>query len=242
MTAPPAATIDKNGNLWIYFGTGQFLGVGDRNQTDTGAFYGIKDGCWDGSCTTTYLTTNLVDVSTAIVNVGGGVIQNVTGAANWTQLMSLMSTKDGWAIYFDNMPSTTTDFLGHTLQHQGERVTTKPAILGGFIIFATYVPGGDICTIAGTSNLYVLYYETGTAYKDYVFKKEKDLGTPTVSRSALLGTGLPASVGISVTKEGKIRGFVQSSTGDIQPIEELAPKAPRSGYTGWKVGGLGGCQ
>jgi len=242
LTAPPAATIDKNGNLWIYFGTGQFLGVGDRNQTDTGAFYGIKDGCWDGSCTTTYLTTNLVDVSTAIVNVGGGVIQNVTGAANWTQLMSLMSTKDGWAIYFDNMPSTTTDFLGHTLQHQGERVTTKPAILGGFIIFATYVPGGDICTIAGTSNLYVLYYETGTAYKDYVFKKEKDLGTPTVSRSALLGTGLPASVGISVTKEGKIRGFVQSSTGDIQPIEELAPKAPRSGYTGWKVGGLGGCQ
>ncbi|MEW6214405.1 MAG: PilC/PilY family type IV pilus protein [Nitrospirota bacterium] len=236
ITASPSAAKDKKGNLWIYFGTGQFFGTGDRNQSDTGAFYGIKDGCWNGSCSTTY--SNLLDVSDAVVGVGGGTITGVTGASNWTELLNTISTKDGWAIYFNNMPAETTDFLGNTLLHQGERVTTKPAILGGLVMFATYIPGGDICTVEGTSNLYVLYYETGTAYKDYVFKKEKELATPTVSRAALLGKGLPASIGISVTSEGKIKGFVQSSTGDIQQIEELQQGAQRSGYVGWKTGGL----
>jgi len=236
ITASPSAAKDKKGNLWIYFGTGQFFGIGDRNQSDTGAFYGIKDGCWNGSCSTTY--SNLLDVSDAVVGVGGGTVTGVTGASNWTELLNTMSTKDGWAIYFNNMPAETTDFLGNTLQHQGERVTTKAAILKGLILFATYIPGGDICTVEGTSNLYVLYYETGTAYKDYVFKKEKELATPTVSRSALLGKGLPASIGIAVTSEGKIKGFAQSSTGDIQQIEEIGLKAQRSGYVGWKAGGL----
>jgi hypothetical protein len=47
---------------------------------------------------------------------------------------------------------------------------------------------------------------------------------------------LPSSIGLAVTKEGQIKGFVQSSTEKIQSIQELDPSAPRSGYTGWKVG------
>jgi len=242
LTASPSASIDKKGRLWVYFGTGQFLGVGDRNISDTGAFYGIRDSCWDGSCTTTYQTNNILNVTNAVVPIGGSNITGLAGGPyNWTQLMTLMETKDGWATYFKDIVATT-DFMGRTMQHQGERVTTKPVILGGLVLFATYVPGGDICSISGTSNLYVLYYESGTAYKDYVFKREKTLGTPTVSGAVRLGDAMPASVGIAITREGKVQGFVQSSTGEIQTIEEIAPKAPRSGYTGWKAGGVGGCQ
>jgi hypothetical protein len=79
-----------------------------------------------------------------------------------------------------------------------------------------------------------------------VFKKERDLKgestSQTVSRTAYLGKGLPASVGLAVTKEGKLKGFVQSSTGDIQPIQDIDPNAPRSQFTGWKLDSIGPCK
>jgi type IV pilus assembly protein PilY1 len=151
------------------------------------------------------------------------------------------------------MTLETVDFLGNTLAHAGERITTKPSILGGLVLFPSYIPGTDICTMEGTSNLYALGYTTGSAVSTptshFIFKKEESLytgmsqsqlQTKSVSRTALLGKGLPASIGLAVTKEGKLKGFVQSSTGDIQPIQDISPQAPRSGYTGWKTQGLGG--
>jgi type IV pilus assembly protein PilY1 len=241
ITASPSALLDSKGKLWVYFGTGQFLGADDRNQTDSGAFYGIKDECWDGNregCPKTY--SNLLDVTNAIVYFGGENITGVEGVKNWSELQGAVSLSDGWAIYFGKMPAITYDFLNNPLYHKGERVTTKPTILAGLLMFATYIPGSDICTIEGESNLYVLYYSIGTAYYSYVFKKEKEKRPETVSRAAYLGKGLPASIGLAVTKEGQIKGFVQSSTGNIQSIQELDPSAPRSGYTGWKVGGITG--
>ncbi len=244
ITSSPSAAMDKKGNLWVFWGTGQFIGTEDRNTTDTGAFYGIKDGCWDGNkagCPTTYTTSDLVDVSNVTICYGGGT---TCGGTSFNTLLTDISSKAGWAIYFKNMTVETTDFLGNALLHQGERITTKPVILGGLLLFASYVPGTDVCTIEGLSNQYALYYETGSAYIKYVFKTEKELKgeitSQSVSRTALLGKGLPASIGLTVTKEGKLKGFVQSSTGDIQPIQEIDPKAPRSQYTGWKTGGLGG--
>jgi hypothetical protein len=103
-------------------------------------------------------------------------------------------------------------------------------------MFSTYIPGNDVCTTEGDSNLYVLNYVTGTAYKAYAFKAEKIKKLEKVSRATYLGKGLPSSIGLAVTKEGQIKGFVQSSTENIQSIQELDPSAPRSGYTGWKVG------
>jgi type IV pilus assembly protein PilY1 len=218
ITASPAALLDNKGNLWVYFGTGQFLGVGDRNQSNSGAFYGIKDSCCSGTCTKEY--NNLLDVSKAAV-------------------VNKISSMDGWAVYFENVTSTK-DFLGNPLYHQGERVTTKPVIIGGLVLFASYIPGSDVCTIEGESNLYVLYYENGTASRYYIFKKEKEMARKEVSRVIYFGKGLPAFVGLAVTKEGRIKGFVQSSTGNIQSIQELYPIAPRSGYMGWKVGKISG--
>lgn len=247
ITSSPAVTMDKKGNLWVFFGTGQFLGTGDRNTTDTGAFYGIKDGCWNGNksgCPITYTTaSDLVDVSNVKICYGGDATCGGT-STSFSSLLTTIDSKAGWAIFFKNMTLETTDFLGNALLHQGERITTKPALLGGLLIFASYVPGTDVCTIEGSSNQYELYYETGSAYKKYVFKAEKTLKGETtdqsISRTALLGKGLPASTGLAVTREGKLKGFVQSSTGDIQPIMEVDPKAPTSGYTGWKRGGVGG--
>jgi hypothetical protein len=111
-------------------------------------------------------------------------------------------------------------------------------ILAGYIMFATYIPGTDLCITECESNLYVLYYLTGTAHKSYVLKAEKINKPGKVSRATYLGKGLPTSIGLAVTKEWQIKGFVQSSTGNIQSIQELDPSAPKSGYTGWKSGDI----
>lgn len=242
ITASPSAVLDNKGQLWVYFGTGQFLGVSDQNQTDSGVFYGIKEGCWDGNregCPKIY--TNLLDVTNGTVYSGGEKIEGVSaGVGDWSQLLETIDSKDGWAIYFENMHETY-DLLSDPpklLHHKGERVTTKPGILAGYIMFATYIPGSDLCITEGESNLYVLYYLTGTAYKSYVLKAEKTNKSGKISRATYLGKGLPTSIGLAVTKEWQIKGFVQSSTGNIQSIQELDPSAPRSGYTGWKRGDI----
>ena len=38
ITAAPSAAMDDKANLFVYFGTGQFLGSDDKNDTDRGAF------------------------------------------------------------------------------------------------------------------------------------------------------------------------------------------------------------
>ncbi len=216
--------------------------------------FGRTDGCWNGlaaGCPKTY--SNLLSVSNMRICVGGGA--TCPGGVGFDTLRAAVGAADGWAIYFGTMGLELVDFLGNTLVHAGERITTKPSILGGLVMFVSYIPGTDICTMEGSSNLYALWYTTGSAVStpssQFIFKKEGDIyagqtqaqkATHSVSRTAMLGKGLPASIGLAVTKEGKLKGFVQSSTGNIQPIQEMSAKAPRSGYTGWKTKGLGGDQ
>jgi type IV pilus assembly protein PilY1 len=234
----PSAVFDKNGQLWIFFGTGQFIGANDKNQSDSGAFYGIKEGCWDGNiqgCPRRY--TNLFDATNVIVYSNDKIEGASDDIGNWSQLLSYISSKDGWAIYFENM-NKTYDELSEPpilIQHKGERVITKPSITSEIVTFATYIPESDSCKIEGKSNMYMLYYGTGTASRSYIFKAEKMKNTEKVSNTRYLGLGLPTSIRLAVTREGQIRGFVQISTGNIHLIQDIDLYAPRSGYTGWKV-------
>ncbi|NWF51899.1 MAG: hypothetical protein HXY47_02335 [Nitrospirae bacterium] len=235
----PSTVFDNKGQLWIFFGTGQFLGANDRNQSDSGAFYGIKEGCWDGNipgCPKSY--KNLFDATNVTVYSGDKIEGASEDIVDWSQLLSNISSKDGWAIYFENM-NKTYDSISEPptfIQHKGERVITKPSIISEIVTFATYIPESDSCKIEGKSNMYMLYFGTGTAFKSYIFKAEKIKKTDKVSITRYLGRGLPASLRLAVTKEGEIRGFVQISTGNIHLIQDIDLFAPRSGYTGWKGG------
>jgi type IV pilus assembly protein PilY1 len=46
ITARPTVSLDSEGNVWVYFGTGKFYDMGDKDTTDQQTFYGIMD---DGS-------------------------------------------------------------------------------------------------------------------------------------------------------------------------------------------------
>lgn len=234
VTAAASAAKDAKGNLWVFFGTGRFLHTNDKTTTDQQAFYGIKDICkpWISTtgyeCTTTVSAGALLDSTNAVVSVGGGTVTGVTvtGVTNWSTLLAAIDavTNNGWYIDFS---------------HTGERNYVKPLVLGGLVAWATYIPSSDICTPEGDSYVYAVYYETGTAYTQYVFVEEKKATTPPVNVGSVksLGKGAPSSLVGMMTKEGTAKGFAQTSTGAIKEIEfETAMRA--YGFKGWKGEGI----
>jgi type IV pilus assembly protein PilY1 len=138
-------------------------------------------------------------------------------------------------MYFSNLGESV-DFTGCALNHNGERMVTKPLVLGGLVMWATYIPGIDECAYLGESNVYAVYYKTGTAYKKYVFTEQKEDTNPSdeVARVKELGVGMPSSLSAQVTSSGTAKGFVQQSTGSILEIESITPISLKSGIIGWK--------
>ena len=237
ITAAPTAALDDQMKLWTYFGTGQFLGMDDKNNTDTGAFYAIKDKCWKGDCSNSY--TGLMDVSAATVKTnksvaGVNACSTATGTSNWSNFIKAANTCDGWAMYFKYLGEST-DFLGQSLNHSGERVITKPLVMGGLVAFGSYVPGIG-CDYVGESNGYAVYYKTGTAYTNYMFKEQKDMTSPSeeVARTIRLGEGMPSSPSGQKEQDGTVKIFFQQSTGQIITAEHETPISIKSSLKGWK--------
>jgi type IV pilus assembly protein PilY1 len=147
-----------------------------------------------------------------------GRVDTTTGIEGLTfnGVLEAAQAKDGWI---------------RTLPDPGERMITKPAVLGGLAIFSTYVPSDDTCAFGGFSYLWGLYYETGTAYG-----KSFDDFNPSVPERVYLGLGKASSVGIHVgTQEGnKASTFVQLSTGVIKDNKVDPPFKIRSGYEYWQ--------
>jgi type IV pilus assembly protein PilY1 len=215
VTAPPAVSIDDLGKLWIYFGTGKYYVEADKNDTSLQKLYGIIDPCFTGgNCTTTILASNLFDSTQAVVSVGGAV-SGVSGVTDWQGLTSMMRTKEGW--FMD-------------LTASGERALNKPAVIGGIVLFSTFIPNTDVCGFGGNGKLYALYYTTGTAYKKSVIGTEGSV----VLKSTDLGNGLPSSIGIHVGKEEGGTGYVQQSTGTILEIDINPALKVKGGTTLWR--------
>ncbi|UCH82355.1 MAG: hypothetical protein JSW20_06890 [Nitrospiraceae bacterium] len=235
ITAAPAAAMDSSANLWVYFGSGKFQGLDDRNPDDTGAFYGIKDKGWKGDNPVAF--TNLLDISKAKVKTDG-TVTGVSGAcggviSNWSNLLSGSDNCDGWALFFGERGTggESSDYTGTALKYKGEKMFTKPFILGGLVTWTTFIPGTDECTKDGESNVYAVYYETGTAYKQYVFSDQGT--TDPVARVKNIGAGMASTVSGQETKDGKTKGIIKQSNGTIIEIENVTPVPRRSKVMGW---------
>ncbi|HHL39368.1 MAG TPA: pilus assembly protein PilY [Deltaproteobacteria bacterium] len=226
MLVGPSVSTDPLGNKWVFFGTGRYLSTTDKTNSDQQTFYAIKDACWDGSCTTTYAKNDLMDSTNIVVKNDYGSttqVQNVpgsTGDVSYGTLITTARTYDGW--YVD---------LTDTGSSPSERVLSKAAVLGGIVLFTAFTPNNDVCALQGSSVLYALYYETGTAYIKSVIGTETSGGTEIVSSKTSLGSGVPTTVGLAVGKSTK--GFIQTSTGTIIEVE-AETRGERSGTAGWR--------
>jgi type IV pilus assembly protein PilY1 len=214
VTAPPSVSLDDQGKLWVYFGTGRYFSEADKTDSSLQRFYGIIDPCIHGGCTDTISISNLLDASLATVSTGGSV-SGISGVTDWTSLLSTVKGKDGWYL---------------NLTTSGERTLSKPSVLGGIVLFTTFIPNNYICSFGGTGKLYALFYTTGTAYKRSVIGTEGDV----IKKSMDLGVGVPSSLGIHVGQEEGGKGYVQQSTGTIQEIDVNPAFKIKGGTMSWR--------
>jgi len=255
----PSAALDSQRNLWVFFGTGRLRNKLDLIRSYQNRFYGIKDRCWKSTsasaCTTTVSGGDYSYQIGDLVNTSGVLVTNDTGAAgqvidsaadvcnngapaadscNFGTLLTTVRAADGWFINLENDNSSP--------ELPSELVAARSSIIGGIVLFTTYKPTGDVCSIFGGSNLYALFYETGTAFSRPIVGTEvQNIGgedKEVIKKKASLGKGMPTSVGLAVGET--IMGFVQQSTGAIKQIEQEPGLNIRSGLTGWREDTSGG--
>ncbi|NOZ69523.1 MAG: hypothetical protein GXP46_09860 [Deferribacteres bacterium] len=247
ITSAPSAAMDDMANLWVYFGTGQFFGASDKNRTDTGAFYAIKDKCWDGrSCISSSSAPALIDISTSEVALDG-TVTGVKGCSDtiksWTDLINASNTCDGWVLYYKRRGERE-DFTGERLARYGERSLSKPLVFGGLVSWGTYIPGKNECAPdKGENHAYSVYYKTGTAFKYYVFDEQKKQAEEESLNNA---SGLvarikklkivhpPAPPTAQITAKGTVKIFFPGGEAAISGIESNTPLSMKSGIAGCK--------
>lgn len=235
LIAPPSSSMDKQGNPWLYFGTGRMYSLTDKENNPDGdqEFYGLKDMCWDGSkmlrsaCPDTTSKTKIRNAkspsgniynSTDVVVLNTGAVSNAGTITGFDALENeIRNNWDGWKI---------------ELEGAGERSLTKPGIVGG-LVFATTVAieGDNTCGQAGEGFLYSLYFGTGTAFKLSTIGEGSDtdlhagFASNQVWKKQSLGTGAPAGVAVHIGEQeashsGGTGGtvFIQDSTGKITQV------------------------
>ncbi len=231
ITAAPTVGLDPDGNNWVYFGTGRYFVRSDKDIINQQTFYGIKEprvtsgsglvNSYDKVELNTLYNSTFIEVKADTHEVSGGPVPPSGTAGSpktWNDFVLASKSFRGWYYNF---------------QESLERNLGQAALFGDLTTFTSYVPSNDICTYEGSSNLYALYYLTGTAPDKTVLNDIKNPSPTNNIKKISLGTGLVSKPSIHVgTKEGSTV-FVQSSDGSIIPVDEKNPGNTKSGRTAW---------
>ena len=232
-TSAPAVAVDNTNRPWVYFGAGRFFNRGDIPQQYL-TFFGIKEPTSTSTQPYTFtwetVTNEQIFNSTqiSIVNATCGTnysmdcvnVVKTVGSTNstmtWPELLTeVNSYSGGWR---------------HDFSVPWERVLGQAAILGGAVIFTSYLPNPDICAFEGDSRLYALYYKTGSAYYQPILS-----GADTdFAKFVGLGKGMSITPNLHIGDKSGSSAFIQTSTGAIQAIEIENPINVKSGQLFWK--------
>ncbi|MBN2106635.1 MAG: hypothetical protein JW832_04355 [Deltaproteobacteria bacterium] len=260
VSAPFTISSDKKDNVWLYLGSGRYQSIWDKGSSTQNWLVGVKDpfynrrgtvpcnpldttcvappACYHSyttSCTVShddlfYSNPYTMKPANAVQVLSGGI----TGLTTWDKLMNevlKIDTGTGYERYqgwYRKMATSGTD--------PSERMINKPTVFGGIALFPAYTPNTDICGFGGTSRLYALYYETGTAYRLPVLTGLDN--TVEIQYQADLGYGLSSSFGVHAAKEkgGAATLYSQMSTGLINEITIQPAFSTKSGVENWKEG------
>ncbi len=186
-TASPDAAKDKNGNIWIYGGSGKYFSDIDEIDTSQQIVFGILDKnkpvgeahLFDASHVQTrgeVAGTDRVCVYDAATQGFG--LKNVVTSIRPVS-MPQTAADPGWKIYLSG----------------GERVISRPAAVGGLLDFLAYKPDPDPCAYGGESYLYSVDHATGLAPARTAIRSPEittgESGTVTVLKKIRLGSGPP---------------------------------------------------
>ncbi|GIK25336.1 MAG: hypothetical protein K8F32_04260 [Rhodocyclaceae bacterium] len=202
ITSAPELYAHPRGGIMVLFGTGKYLEVTDKTDSQQQTFYGIWDN--GGNVPTSATRSNLQAQYLVSDSISAdGVIFSTTtrNAVDW-------DTKKGW--YLDLSVSGT---------NPSERVAYDPQILGTVLNFVSVVPSTDVCAYGGDSWDYLLDPVTGASLDYSAFT-----GVPAITTAygQLFASRRKSGVGISPTGttitvgRGSGYDFKGGSTGQIE--------------------------
>jgi type IV pilus assembly protein PilY1 len=231
LTAPFSISMDRLDNVWVYFGSGRYIADVDKTSNQQQYIFGIKDPFFNPDrAGIGYHDYNgvelgvgdLFDADPITINADGSVSGLGAGPDFDADLVFTARQDDGW---IKSLLATA----------PSERVINKPAVLGGIVLVPAFTPNTNICGFGGSSNLYAIYFETGTAYKKKVVGTDAE-NSPTILDVLSLGEGLSSSFGIHVGKQDGGTIFGQQSTGVIVDVDVLPAIKVKSGSVYWREG------
>lgn len=247
ITAAPAAASDDQKRLWIYFGTGRYFNRDDIAQTKTMSLFGVKEPILEESTTpgrrpdinwtrtvqtghlfdSTGIQVNLENCPQDINNVHKGDencarVEKRNGGlykdGKWSTLEEDVRKKGGWRHDFSD--------------NQLARVTEQAAVLSGAAFFTRFAPSEDLCDIGGTSDLYGLFYRTGTPYFKAIFR-DRVVNNRNVA-SVPLGKGQASTPSLLVDDKGNTHVLVGKDDGTLESVEAETPFNPRPHQIFWR--------
>jgi type IV pilus assembly protein PilY1 len=99
-----------------------------------------------------------------------------------------------------------------------EKFVTNQLVFAGYVIAATYLPGGGAtCDQTGSARLYVFDVATGQG-----FYFQAGLTTDDEARRITIGAGAPTDPRLSLSTQGQ-QLFIQTSTGDVVQVDPPDP-------------------
>jgi len=231
ITAAPAAavgTADSAYSLWLYFGTGRYLANADKTDNSQQYLYGLKDPYYnfklDSGERSALLGAEPFD-ETDLFNATGVKVftdNTITGTAEAATFTDLKARQEYGSTY---------EVGWYKTLDTGERIISKPSVLGGILLAPSFEPNNDTCGFGGDSYLHALYFETGTAFNKSVVGVNPD---DSLKDKIDLGAGLSSSLGIHVGREHGARGFVQQSTWTINQVNLTPAFSVNSGFVNWR--------
>jgi len=155
------AYADNYGNIWVYFGSGIYETQTDKTNNEQQYFFGLKDGPTPAA---TYEPADLVTLQAKfdVDNIGGTDVtfRYIDGANPLAQPWKIQLYEGTFA----NAPAS----VGT------ERVITQPLVVGGVVIFTTFVPDENICAGSGHTWVFAVDYKTGLATNFPIFDINND--------------------------------------------------------------------
>lgn len=217
----PNFTKDELDRLWIYFGTGRFLGDQDKTISYTNYLVGYKDACWSGSCSSTYNLSNFTNTTS---------VQTQATVSEIRKICSCTDSSCGLVdVVYDTTPISSVQEVttGWYYSLPNEAIFSQPVIYAGIVDALSFKPPQDVCAYQGDTNLLVLYYKSGTAYpKPGLLSTLATSGTQgiiTIYSKVSLGKGVPPfgnPFQISSVSSQQYVKFIQLSSGIVLRVEQ----------------------
>ena len=210
ITSAGGVSMDSYGNLWIYFGTGRYFSDIDEGDLSTQYYFGVKDPDWTSSSSSVDFS-DLIDITSVNVqqtDSGTYVSGYESDPVQYDSLLFDMMQGIGWKMTMES----------------GERIISRPLIIGGVVFFTSYTPDDDECSFGGSSRLYGLDYRTGVPGETSI------LGMDTegwLFEYVFIGEGVPSAPAAHIGLSDKAMIAVQLSTGAIsqQDASIISPKS-----------------